>query len=170
MSRITWSHHTSSQSASLAAGKISSRIQTLLINARRARRSLSGVPRRSSDTIILSTRMRQTALCRRESFWAAGYSSHVRWEGFLSRRPAAWDNLPPPVTATIDTDTFITSLKTYLFNLFIAYDFCKAPLATWWWSLAHHHLSVSSAKEICHIVTYLSFTISSVNVHGLDLG
>ena len=43
---------------------------------------------------------------------------HKFGERFFSHAGlAAWNNLPPHVTATIDTDTFKISLKIYLFKL-----------------------------------------------------
>ena len=36
---------------------------------------------------------------------------------FFHASPAAWNNLPPHIATTIDTETFKTSLKTHLFKL-----------------------------------------------------
>ena len=49
---------------------------------------------------------------------------------FSHAGPAAWNNLPPRIAATIDTKTFETSFKTYLFQLVYILRLCNAPLAT----------------------------------------
>ena len=154
VSQIKWSHHFTSPSASLTAGKVSSNIHTLLINARRARGTLSGLHRRSSDMNIRFTRMRQMRSAAGNRFWAAGYQHKFDWRACSHAGPAAWNNLPLHITATIDTETFKTSLNIHLFKLAYSLWLCYASLATWWWSLARHHLGVSCLIEIRDLLTY----------------
>ena len=42
---------------------------------------------------------------------------------FSHADPAAWNNLPPHITAKMDTENFKTSLKTLCFNWLIANDY-----------------------------------------------
>ena len=92
--------------------------------------------RRSSDINTFSTRTKQTARNRRKWFWAAGYPSQVRWEGFLSCRPGILEQF----TITHHRDNkhwdFKISYKTHLFKWVYSLWLCNAPLVTVWWSVA----------------------------------
>ena len=95
---------------------VSSHIQTLLINARRARRPLFGLHQQSSDTNILSRRYRlRSAAGNRFELPAIHHKFDDR--AFSHAGPVAWNNLSPHITAIKDIETFKTSLNTYLFKL-----------------------------------------------------
>ena len=88
---------------------------------------------------------------------------------FSHSGPAAWNNLPTHITMTIDGRRLLKPvLRSMRLIWLIAYRFCNAPLTTGWWSFAHHHLGVSGAIEICHLLTiykYIYIYIYDIHIY-----
>ena len=98
--------------------------------------------------IILSTRTRQTALCRRESFWDGGYPSQVQCDWLLSRQSGSLEKL----STTLHPDNRLWDLK----KLVLRYTHTLTHTHTYTHIHAHVHTCTHThARTNTHTRTHI---------------